>query len=51
LRTAIHLLLYLLILTMCVSAVVCEKSRGNKKCDDNEEGQNFGLFGIDLKWS
>jgi len=40
---------------MSVSAVVPEKSRGNKKCDEEEEEeeaerQNFGLFGIALKW-
>jgi len=41
---------------MSVSAVFPEKSRGNKKCDEEEEEeeeaerQNFGLFGIALKW-
>ena len=38
------------VLIMSVSAVVPEKSRGNKKCDEEEERQNFGLFGIALKW-
>jgi len=38
------------VLIMFVSAVVPEKSRGNKKCDEEEERQNFGLFGIALKW-
>jgi len=36
---------------MSVPAVVHEKSRGNKKCDQEEaERQNLGLFGIALKW-
>jgi len=40
---------------MSVSAVFPQKSRGNKKCDEEEEEeeaerQNFGLFGIALKW-
>jgi len=41
------------VLVMSVSAIVPDKSRGNKKCDDEEEKaeqQNFGLFGIALKW-
>ena len=44
------------LLIMSVSAVFPEKSRGNKKCDEEEEEegeaerQNFGLFGIALKW-
>jgi len=34
-----------------VSAKVPEKSRGNKKCDDEEEERHiFGLFGIAVKW-
>jgi len=34
------------VLIMSVSAVVPEKSRGNKKCDEEEEAerQNFGLL-------
>jgi len=40
------------VLIMSVSAIVPEKSRGNKKCD--EEGEElrhiFGLFGIAVKW-
>ena len=36
---------------MSVSAIVPEKSRGNKKCDDKEEKEHiFGLFGIAVKW-
>jgi len=38
---------------MFVSAIVPEKSRGNKKCDkeeEEEEGHIFGLFGIAVKW-
>ena len=36
---------------MSVSAIVPEKSRGNTKCDEEEEAerQNFDLFGIGLK--
>jgi len=40
------------VLIMSVYAVVPEKSRGNKKCDEEEEKkerQNFGLFSIALK--
>ena len=43
------------VLTMSVSAIVPEKSCGNKKCyqeeAEAEERQNFGLFGIALKWA
>jgi len=41
---------------MPVSAIVPEKSRKNKKCDkekeleEKSERQNFGLFGIALKY-
>jgi len=36
---------------MPVSAIVPEKSRQNKKCDEEEEeGHIFGLFGIAVKW-
>jgi len=40
---------------MFVSAIVPEKSRGNKKCDkeekeEEEERHIFGLFGIAVKW-
>ena len=41
------------VLIMFVSAIVPEKSRGNKKCDkeeEEEEGHIFGLFGIAVKW-
>ena len=35
------------VLIMFLSAIVPEKSRGNKKCDkEEEEGHIFGLFGI-----
>jgi len=37
---------------MSLSAIVLEKSRGNKKCDKEEEeegGRIFGLFGIAVK--
>jgi len=41
------------VLIMSVSAIVPEKSRGNKKCDE-EEGEElrhiFGLFRIAVKW-
>jgi len=34
-----------------VSIIVPEKSRGNKKCDKEEEERHiFGLFGIAVKW-
>jgi len=38
------------VLIMSLSAIVPEKSRGNKKCDEEEEGHIFGLFGIAVKW-
>jgi len=39
------------VLIMFVSAIVLEKSRGNKKCDKEEEERHiFGLFGIAVKW-
>ena len=43
------------VLIMFVSAIVPEKSRGNKKCDKEEEEKEeerhiFGLFGIAVKW-
>jgi len=43
------------VLIMFVSAIVPEKSRGNKKCDEEEEEAEeerhiFGLFGIAVKW-
>jgi len=44
-------------LIMSVSSIVPEKSRGNKKCDEEEleEEQElrhiFGRFGITVKWS
>ena len=40
------------VLTMSVSAVVPEKSCGNRKCDKEEEEVRyiFGLFGIVVKW-
>jgi len=40
-------------LIMFVSAIVPEKSCGNKKCDIEEEEEErhiFGLFGIAVKW-
>jgi len=38
---------------MSVSAIVPEKSRENKKCDQEKETerQNFGFFDIGLKYS
>ena len=42
------------VLIMFVSAIVPEKSRGNKKCDkeeeEEEEGHIFGFFDIAVKW-
>ena len=41
------------VLIMFVSAIVPQKSRGNKKCDkeeEEEEGHIFGLFDIAVKW-
>jgi len=41
------------VLIMSVSSIVPEISRGNKKCDGEEEEEKrhiFGLFGIAVKW-
>jgi len=40
------------VLIMFVSSIVPEKSRGNKKCDKEEEEKRhiFGLFDIAVKW-
>ena len=42
------------VLIMSLSVIVPEKSRGNKKCDKEEEEKElqhiFGRFGITLKW-
>jgi len=41
------------VLIMSLSAIVPEKSRGNKKCDEEEEEEVrhiFGLFGIAMTW-
>ena len=42
------------VLIMSLSIIVPEKSRGNKKCDKEEEEEEnrhiFGLFGIAVKW-
>ena len=41
------------VLITSLSAIVPEKSRGNKKCDREEEEEKrhiFGLFGIAVKW-
>ena len=40
------------VLIISLSVIVSEKSRGNKKCDkeEEEEGHIFGLFGIAVKW-
>ena len=41
------------VLIMSLSVIVPEKSRGNKKCDkeeEEEERQIFGLFRIAVKW-
>ena len=42
------------VLIMPVSAIVPEKSCGNKKCDEEEEEEEvrhiFGLFGIAVTW-
>jgi len=38
------------VLIMSLSAIIPEKSRGNKNCEEEAEGQNFGLFGIGLKY-
>jgi len=39
------------VLTMSLSVIVPEKSRGNRKCDEEEEEERhiFGLFGIAVK--
>jgi len=39
------------VLIMSLAVIVPEKSRGNKKCDkEEEERQIFGLFRIAVKW-
>jgi len=43
------------VLNTSLSAVVPEKSRGNKKCDNEEEEKEekrhiFGFFAIAVKW-
>jgi len=42
------------VLIMSVSSIVPEKSRGNKKCDEEEMEEElrhiFGRFGITVKW-
>jgi len=43
------------VLIMSVSSIVPEKSRGNKKCDEEELEEEqlrhiFGHFGISVKW-
>jgi len=43
------------VLITSLSAIFPEKSRGNKKCDGEEEEEEekrhiFGLFGIAVKW-
>ena len=39
------------VLITSLSATVPDKSRGNKKCDGEEEERHiFGLFGIAVKW-
>jgi len=39
------------VLIMFVSVIVPEKSRGNKKCGEEEEERHiFGFFGIAVKW-
>jgi len=44
------------VLIMSLSAIVPEKSCGNKKCDEEEEEEEeeerhiFGFFGIAVKW-
>ena len=40
------------VLITSLSAIVPEKSHGNKKCDGEEEEKRhiFGLFGIAVKW-
>jgi len=37
------------VLKMSVSSILPEKSRGNKKCDDEEEELGH-IFGITVKW-
>jgi len=42
------------VLIMSVSSIVPDKSRENKKCDEEEEQEKrhiFGLFGITVKWT
>jgi len=42
------------VLIMPLSVIIPEKSRGNKKCDNEEKEEEerhiFGLFGIAVKW-
>ena len=39
------------VLIISLSVIFPEKSRGNKKCDkEEEEGHIFGLFGIAVTW-
>jgi len=41
------------VLRMSVSSIVPEKSRGNKKCDEEKEEELrhvFGRFSITVKW-
>ena len=38
------------VLIMSVSSTVPEKSRGNKKRDEEEVRHIFGLVGITVKW-
>ena len=38
------------VLIMSLPVIVPEKSRGNNKCDKEEERHFLGLYGVAVKW-